>query len=136
MISFFKKKKNEEERNNMISEVEFDEFVEIDVDNVNNEEILYYVKPLVISEYLDIKPALKYIREGNYILLINLKPLKTRDTVELKRVIAKLKQTAESMNGDIIGFGKGEWVLIVPPGIKIERESKEEQEENNESEQI
>ena len=131
MLPFFKKKKEEKEFNYDMSEAEFEEFVEIDVNDLENkEEVLYYVKPLVINEYLDVKPAIKYIREGKYILLINMKPLKTRDTVELKRAVEKLKQAVESFKGDIIGFGKGDWLLVVPPGIKIERNSEEEKNEN------
>ena len=137
MVSFLKKLLGEEKREDeraVITDSELEEFVEIDVDAPKNQEILFYVKPLVISEYLDVKPALRLIREGKYILLINTKPLKTRDSVELKRVVEKLKQAVDSLGGDIIGFGKGEWLLVTPPGIKVDRGNEEKREEEKEEE--
>ncbi len=113
-------------------EIEFDEFVEISSDEVVKEEVKYKVKPLIIQEYMDIKPALKLLREGEYILLINTKKLKIRDPTELKRVVEKLKQVVEKIDGDIIGFGKGEWLLVTPPGIKVDRGEEEKEEEENE----
>jgi SepF-like predicted cell division protein (DUF552 family) len=110
-------------------ELEYDEFVEISSDDVVKEEVKYKVKPLVIQEYMDIKPAIKLLREGEYILLINTKNLKIRDPTELKRVVDKLKQIVEKLDGDIIGFGKGEWLLVMPTGIKVDRGEEVDKEE-------
>jgi SepF-like predicted cell division protein (DUF552 family) len=133
MVSFLKKLiGGEEKKESSFDDVELEEFVELDVSEKKRPDIYYKVKAMAISEYLDLKPVLKYIRDGSYILLINLKPLKMRDTVELKRVIEKIKQTVYSLEGDIIGFGKGEWLLVTPPGVVIERENKEESEEKEE----
>ncbi len=110
-------------------ELEYDEFVEISSNDVVKEEVKYKVKPLVIQEYMDIKPAIKLLREGEYILLINTKNLKIRDPTELKRVVDKLKQVVERVDGDIIGFGKGEWLLVTPTGIKVDRGEEEKEEE-------
>jgi len=136
MVSFLKKIIGEKDRKEgSFEDLELEEFVEIDVSEKQRPDIYYKVKAMVINEYLDLKPVLKHIRDGSYILLVNLKPLKMRDSVELKRVVEKIKQTVESLEGDLIGFGKGEWLLIVPPGIIIEREkneSKDEEEKNNE----
>ena len=43
------------------------------------------VRPFVIEEFEDIKPILDSLREGHTIALINIKPLKDKDLVELKR---------------------------------------------------
>ena len=110
-------------------ELEYDEFVEISSNDVVKEEVKYKVKPLIIQEYMDIKPAIKLLREGEYILLINTKNLKIRDPTELKRVVDKLKQVVERVDGDIIGFGKGEWLLVTPAGIKVDRGEEEEEDE-------
>ena len=135
MVSFLKKLLGEEEKKeSFVTETELEEFVEIDVDEARKDEILFYVKPLVLNEYLDIKPAIRLIREGKYILLINTKPLKLRDNVELKRAVEKIKQTVDSLGGDIIGFGKGEWLLVTPPGIKVERPGEEEKKEEEREE--
>ncbi|MBU3940427.1 MAG: cell division protein SepF [Nanoarchaeota archaeon] len=47
--------------------------------------------------------------------LINIKPLKDRDIVELKRAVNKLKKTTDAINGDIAGFGDG--CLVVTPSF-------------------
>lgn len=110
-------------------EVEYEEFVEISTSDKEEEQIRYKLKPLVINEYSDIKPAIKLLREREYILLLNTKNLKLRDSTELRRVVDRLKQIVEKIDGDIIGFGKGEWILVLPSGIKIDRSENNEKSE-------
>ena len=42
------------------------------------------VRPFVIEEFEHIKPILDSLREGHTIALINIKPLKDKDLIELK----------------------------------------------------
>ena len=73
---------------------------------------------------MDIKPALDAIREGYTIALINIRPIKEKDLVELKRAVAKLKKTAEAIEGDIAGFGE-DWIVVTPNFAQVHRESSE-----------
>jgi len=83
------------------------------------------VRPFVIENFEHIKPILDVLREGHTIALINIKPLKDKDIVELKRAINKLKKTCDAIEGDIAGFGE-DWIAAVPSFAKIHRGPKEE----------
>ena len=80
------------------------------------------VRPFVIEEFGDIKPILDALREGYTISLVNIKPLKEKDLVELKRAINKLKKTVDTVEGDIAGFGD-DWIALTPSFAKIYREN-------------
>ena len=71
-------------------------------------------------------PIIDSLREGNTIALVNIKPLKDKDLVELKRAINKIKKTCDAIEGDIAGFGDN-WIAAVPSFASIYRnKSKEE----------
>ena len=82
------------------------------------------VRPFVIEDFSDIKPILDALREGYTISLVNIRPLKDKDLVELKRAINKLKKTCEAVEGDIAGFGD-DWIALTPSFAKIYREMAE-----------
>ena len=54
------------------------------------------VRPFMVEDFVDIKPALDSLREGYTIALINIKPLKEKDMVELKRAVSKIRKTCEA----------------------------------------
>jgi len=81
------------------------------------------VRPFMIEEFEHIKPILDALREGHTIALINIKPLKDKDLVELKRAINKLKKTCDAIEGDIAGFGEN-WIAAVPNFAYIYRGQK------------
>jgi len=60
------------------------------------------------------------MREGNTICLINIRNLREKDIVELKRAINKLKKTADAMDGDIAGFSE-DFIVIAPSFAEIYR---------------
>lgn len=96
-----------------------DNYVEIDTKSaMKRSKVL--VKPFVISEFNDIKEALDALREGYTIALINIKPLKDKDIVELKRAINKLKKTCDAIEGDIAGFGE-DWIVVTPNFAQVYR---------------
>jgi len=78
------------------------------------------VRPFVIQDFEHIKPILDSLRESKTIALINIKPLKDRDLVELKRAITKIKKTVEAIDGDIAGFGE-DWIAATPSFAHIHR---------------
>ena len=79
------------------------------------------VRPFVMEEFEDIKEVLDVLREGSTIALVNIKPLKDKDLVELKRAISKLRKTCEAIDGDIAGFGE-DYVVAVPYFARIHRQ--------------
>ena len=78
------------------------------------------VRPFNLEDFEDIKEILDSLREGNTIALINIRPLKDKDLVELKRAINKLKKTTDAIDGDIAGFGD-DWIVVTPNFAKIHR---------------
>ena len=78
------------------------------------------VRPFVIEDFSDIKPALDSLREGYTIALVNVGPLRERDMVELKRAVNKLKKTCDAIDGDIAGFGN-DWIVITPSFASVHR---------------
>jgi len=78
------------------------------------------VRPFVIEDFSDIKGILDTLREGSTIALVNIKPLKDKDMIELKRAVNKLKKTTDAIEGDIAGFGE-DYVVITPSFAKIYR---------------
>jgi len=101
-----------------ISEEPFEEYVELDQGKEEKSRII--VRPYVMEEFEDIKGILDCLREGSTIALINIKPLKDKDLIELKRAINKLRKTCDAIEGDIAGFGE-DYIVAVPYFAKIHR---------------
>ncbi|HIH43158.1 TPA: cell division protein SepF [Candidatus Woesearchaeota archaeon] len=78
------------------------------------------VRPFVLETFEDIKGILDSLREGYTIALVNIRPLKDKDLVELKRAVNKLKKTTDAIEGDIAGFGD-DWVVVTPSFASIYR---------------
>lgn len=96
----------------------FDDYPELG--NNKEEKSKVVVHPFVMEEFEDIKPILDLLREGSTIALINIRPLKDKDIVELKRAINKLRKTCEAIEGDIAGFGE-DYIVAVPYFAQIYR---------------
>ncbi len=102
-----------------------EDYVELDTEGEEVKSKII-VRPFVLENFEDIKEILDALREGNTISLINIKPLKDKDLVELKRAINKLKKTTDAVEGEIAGFGE-DYIVITPTFAKIYR-SKETKE--------
>ena len=76
------------------------------------------VRPFMIEDFEDIKPILECMREGHTIALVNIRPLKEKDLVELKRAINKLKKTTDAIDGEIAGFGD-DYLVVTPSFAQI-----------------
>ena len=94
-------------------------YVELDTD-VEETRSKVIVRPFVIEDFEDLKPILDSLREGNTISLVNIKALKEKDLVELKRAINKLKKTADAVDGSIAGFGD-DYIVLTPSFAQIYR---------------
>jgi SepF-like predicted cell division protein (DUF552 family) len=97
-----------------------DEYVELNTDADIGSSSKIVVRPFVIEDFSDIKPILDVLREGYTVCLINIRPLKEKDLVELKRSINKLKKTCDAIEGDIAGFGD-DYIVVVPSFAEIYR---------------
>tara|TARA_Y100000310_G_C20439892_1_gene695565 strand:+ start:399 stop:848 length:450 start_codon:yes stop_codon:yes gene_type:complete len=95
-------------------------YVEIGAESEAKPQSKVQVRPYVIEDFEHIKPILESLREGHTIALINIKPLRDKDLVELKRAINKLKKTTDAIEGDIAGFGD-DWIAITPAFASIYR---------------
>ncbi|MGV8151656.1 MAG: cell division protein SepF [Candidatus Nanoarchaeia archaeon] len=88
------------------------EYIEIDLGReVKKAKVL--VRPFILKSFDDVNPILNSLREGYTIAVIDIKQLKQRDVIELKRAISKLKKTADALEGTIAGFGEN--IIIVTP---------------------
>lgn len=102
-----------------------EDYLEIDTEKQTSKQKII-VRPFVINEFTDVKPALDALREGTTIALINITPIKEKDIVELKRAVNKLKKTCDAIEGDIAGFGD-DWIVVTPSFAKIYRSSEVEE---------
>ena len=88
------------------------EYIEIDLGKeVKKSKVL--VRPFILKTYEDVNNILNALREGYTIGIIDIKPLRSKDLIELKRAISKIKKTADALEGSIAGFGEN--IIIVTP---------------------
>ena len=127
-MGFFSKIKEKLGTQDQMDEGSEQGYVELENEKAPDTKSKVIVRPFVIEEFEQIKPILDSLREGHTIALINIKPLKDKDLVELKRAINKLKKTCDAVEGDIAGFGEN-WIAAVPNFAYIHRGPKGAKEE-------
>ena len=91
------------------------EYVEIDLNAAEQKESKVIVKPFILRQFEDINDILNSLREGYTIAVIDIKMLKSKDVIELKRAIAKIKKTVDALEGSIAGFGEN--TIIATPSF-------------------
>ena len=101
------------------------EYVELDTTPVSESKGKVTVRPFVVDNFEGIKEVLDSLREGSTIALVNIKPLKEKDIIELKRAINKLKKTTDAISGDIAGFGD-DYIIATPNFARIHRHKEPE----------
>ncbi len=107
-------------------------YLELDSDATDAAKSKVLVRPFILQDFEDIKPILDSLREGYTIALVNIKPLKDKDIVELKRAVNKLKKTTDAIEGEIAGFGE-DYIVATPAFASIHR-SRQTQELRTEEE--
>lgn len=107
-------------------------YLELDSDATEATKSKVLVRPFILQDFEDIKPILDSLREGYTIALVNIKPLKDKDIVELKRAVNKLKKTTDAIEGEIAGFGE-DYIVATPAFASIHR-SRQTQELKTEEE--
>lgn len=101
-----------------------EDYVEIDLDSGEKSESKVIVKPFVLRQFEDVAGILNALREGYTITVIDIKPLKTKDIIELKRAVTKIKKTIEALEGSIAGFGEN-LIIATPSFAKINKDVQE-----------
>ena len=90
-----------------------EEYLEIDLGATAPRKAKILIKPFVLKVFEDVNPILNALREGYTIAVIDIKVMKTKDVIELKRAIAKIKKTVDAIEGSIAGFGEN--IIIATP---------------------
>lgn len=116
MAAFDKLKKVFSPKDEMAAE----EYLEIDLEKEAKENKVL-VKLFALKTYDEVNDVLNAIREGYVIAVIDIKPLRQKDSIELKRAISKIKKTADALEGNIAGFGEN-LLIVTPPFAQIQRE--------------
>ena len=98
-----------------------DEYIEIDLNNKEKEENKVLVKLFILKTYDEVNEILANLREGYTIAIIDIKTLRQKDSIELKRAISKIKKTTDALEGHIAGFGENT-VIVTPSFAKIYKE--------------
>jgi SepF-like predicted cell division protein (DUF552 family) len=110
-MSFINKIKRAFSRDEMPAE----EYLEVDIARDVGKKAKIVVRPFVLRQFEDINTVLEVLREGYTIALVDIKQLKAKDIIELKRAVAKLKKTVDALEGTLAGFGEN--VLIATPSF-------------------
>jgi SepF-like predicted cell division protein (DUF552 family) len=90
------------------------EYIEIDLGK-EMKKAKVIVRPFVLKTFEDVTPILNSLREGYTIAVIDIKQLRSKDVIELKRAISKIKKTTDALEGTIAGFGEN--IIIVTPSF-------------------
>jgi len=96
-----------------------EEYLEIDLGK-EEEESKVFVKLFQLKDYEDVGDILNSLREGYTIAIIDIKILRQKDSIELKRAISKIKKTTDALEGSIAGFGENT-VIVTPSFAKIHK---------------
>jgi SepF-like predicted cell division protein (DUF552 family) len=106
------------------------DYLEIDLNGPKKEDNKVLVKLFTLKQYEDVNEILNALREGYTIAVIDIKLLRQRDSIELKRAISKIKKTADALEGSIAGFGEN-IVIVTPSFAKIHKEIPKQEEKKN-----
>lgn len=124
-MGIFSKFKDKIKTEDYLSEDIDNDYVEIDTEITRDKKSKIIIRPFVVEDFTDIKPALDALREGMTIALLNIKPIKDKDIVELKRAVNKIKKTCDAIDGDIAGFGE-DWIVVTPSFAHVYRTTQTE----------
>ena len=82
-----------------------DDYVELDLNQTKSRKEKIKIRQFTLNKYDDINEILAALREGYTIAFIDIRKLKSKDIIELKRALTKIKKTVYAMEGSIAGFG-------------------------------
>jgi len=117
-------KKIRDKLNGFVGKTDEEDYVEIDLGEESVKKSKVLVKTFSLKTFDDVNSILNSLREGYTIGIIDIKPLRKKDMIELKRAISKIKKTADALEGSIAGFGEN--TIIVTPSFAEIYKHKEE----------
>ncbi len=97
-----------------------EDYLEIDLGQEKKDKKVI-VKLFSLTTYDDVNPILNSLKEGYTIAMIEIKTLKQRDSIELKRAVSKIKKTVDALEGTIAGFGENT-VIATPSFATVTKE--------------
>ena len=100
-----------------------EDYVQIDNSSQVDKNSKLLVRTFRIENFDSSKEILDSIRSGSTIAIVNMLPLKDKDSIGLKRVIDKIKKTVDATDGDIAAFGE-HWLVVTPGIAKVYRAPK------------
>ena len=127
VLDKIKKMFSEQKKDNLMS----DDFLEINLEKEKPEKKIL-LRLFVLKEYEDVKEVLNYLREHYSIALIDIKRIKQKDPIELKRAVSKIKKTIDALNGSIIGHDN--LIIAAPSFVEISKQAPKEKPEKGEEE--
>ena len=111
-------------------EVDDGDYIEIDLGKEEkNHKVL--VRLFALKNYDEVNDVLNALREGYTIAVIDIKVLRQKDSIELKRAISKIKKTIDALEGSIAGFGEN-IVIATPSFAKVHKEAPKPKDEKKE----
>ena len=99
-----------------------EDYLEIDLGQQEKENNKVLVKLFSLKQYEDVNNILNALRDGYTIAVVDIKILRQKDSIELKRAVSKIKKTIDALEGNIAGFGEN-LVIATPSFAKIEKEA-------------
>lgn len=97
-----------------------EEYLEIDLEQEKpNQKVA--VKLFTLKNYDEVTEILNSLREGYTIAVIDIRVLRQKDSIELKRAVSKIKKTIDALEGNIAGFGEN-LVIATPSFARIHKE--------------
>ena len=114
-----------------VAEPTDDEYLEIDLGKEEKEKKVQ-VKLFVLKDYEDVNDILNALREGYTIAIIDIKIIRKKDPIELKRAVSKIKKTTDALEGTIAGFGEN-IVIVTPSFARIEKQPERVRDEHAKS---
>ena len=99
-----------------------EDYLEIDLEQERKDNKVI-VKLFELKDYEDSNSILNALREGYTIAIIDIKVLKKKDPIELKRAVSKIRKTSEALEGSITGFGGTDIIVVTPSFARIDKEA-------------
>ena len=97
-----------------------EEYIEIDFGQEKKDKKVL-VKLFNLRHYDDTNNILNALRDGYTIAIIDMRILRQKDPIELKRAISKVKKTVDALEGSIAGFGENT-IIATPSFATIHKE--------------
>jgi SepF-like predicted cell division protein (DUF552 family) len=75
------------------------EYLEIDLEQGGEKQNKVLIRLFSLKTYDDVNEVLAVLREGYAIAIIDIRVLRQKDSIELKRAVAKIKKTVDALEG-------------------------------------